>query len=210
MTGPDQRPAADRGHLRAASADREHVVAVLKAAFVQGRLDQDELDARVGQALASRTYADLAALTADIPAGPDDAGPTAAGPAGTPARTLGKATRRAGVCLLIAIALFEGSILADSFGLLFLASCALMAASGFFGYGIVDAWHERRSPGRLPPRPDRDGRGLDAWRSGRTGDDPELPGARTDPTRTDLRARRPGPARRHPPGRGWKPARSAC
>ena len=31
-------------------------------------LDNDELDARVGQAFASRTYAELAALTADIPA----------------------------------------------------------------------------------------------------------------------------------------------
>ena len=29
-----------------------------------------ELDARAGQAFAARTYADLAALTADIPAGP--------------------------------------------------------------------------------------------------------------------------------------------
>ena len=37
---------------------------MLKAAFVQGRLTKDELDARVGQTFASRTYADLAALTA--------------------------------------------------------------------------------------------------------------------------------------------------
>ena len=39
------------------------------AAFVQERLTKDEFDLRVGRALASRTYADLAALTADIPAG---------------------------------------------------------------------------------------------------------------------------------------------
>lgn len=36
---------------------------------MQGRLGKDELNARVGQALAARTYADLAALTADLPAG---------------------------------------------------------------------------------------------------------------------------------------------
>jgi len=42
---------------------------VLKAAFVQGRLSKDEFDLRVGQALASRTFADLAVLTADLPAG---------------------------------------------------------------------------------------------------------------------------------------------
>ena len=33
-----------------------------------GLLTKDEFDLRVGQALASRTYADLGALTADIPA----------------------------------------------------------------------------------------------------------------------------------------------
>jgi DNA-binding PadR family transcriptional regulator len=60
---------------RASDADREHVIDLLKAAFVQGRLTSDELDARVGQALASRSYAGLAALTADIPAGPAGARP---------------------------------------------------------------------------------------------------------------------------------------
>ena len=39
----------------------------LKAAFVHGRLDRDEFDLRVGQALESRTCAELAALTADLP-----------------------------------------------------------------------------------------------------------------------------------------------
>ena len=55
-----------RSRLRASHADREQVIEVLKAAFVQGRLDRDEFDLRVGRALASRTYADLAALTAGI------------------------------------------------------------------------------------------------------------------------------------------------
>jgi hypothetical protein len=58
-----------RGHMRASHADREQVIDLLKAAFVQGRLAKDEFDLRVGQALASRTVAELAALTADIPAG---------------------------------------------------------------------------------------------------------------------------------------------
>jgi hypothetical protein len=43
------------------------VIDALKAAFVQGLLAKDEFDLRVGQVLA--TYADLDALTADIPAG---------------------------------------------------------------------------------------------------------------------------------------------
>jgi Domain of unknown function (DUF1707) len=61
--------AAGRGHLRASHADREQVIDSLKAAFVQGRLTKDEFDARIGQALGSRTYAELATVTADIPDG---------------------------------------------------------------------------------------------------------------------------------------------
>jgi DUF1707 SHOCT-like domain len=60
---------ADRGLLRASHADRERVIDALKIAFVQGRLTKDEFDARVSQAFSSRTYAELAAVTDDIPAG---------------------------------------------------------------------------------------------------------------------------------------------
>ncbi len=70
--GPGDHGAADttgRGRLRASDADREHMIDTLKTAFVQGRLTKDELAMRAGQALASRTYAELAAITADIPAG---------------------------------------------------------------------------------------------------------------------------------------------
>src|SRR5689334_921049 len=42
---------------------------MLKAAFVQGRLTKDELDARAGHTFAARTYAELATITADLPAG---------------------------------------------------------------------------------------------------------------------------------------------
>jgi hypothetical protein len=51
---------------RASDADREQVIGVLKAAFVQGRLTKDELDARAGYALSARSHADLAALIADL------------------------------------------------------------------------------------------------------------------------------------------------
>ena len=61
-------PGAQAAGLRASRADRERVIDLLKAAFVQDRLDRDEFDARIGQALASRTYGELAAVTADIPA----------------------------------------------------------------------------------------------------------------------------------------------
>jgi hypothetical protein len=70
MVGPgDEIAASAKGHgpLRASQSDREQVISALKAAFVQGLLAKDEFDQRVGQVLA--TYADLDALTADIPAG---------------------------------------------------------------------------------------------------------------------------------------------
>jgi Domain of unknown function (DUF1707) len=59
--------AAGRGGFRASHADRDRVIDLLKAAFAHGRLTKDELDERLGQALAARTYAELAALTADLP-----------------------------------------------------------------------------------------------------------------------------------------------
>jgi hypothetical protein len=64
--GRDDGTADARRRLRTSQADREQAIDVLKAAFVQGRLTKDEFEARVGQVLASRTYADLGALTADI------------------------------------------------------------------------------------------------------------------------------------------------
>jgi DUF1707 SHOCT-like domain len=60
--------APGRGGLRASDADREQVIDALKAAFVQGHLSKDALEVRVGLALASRTYAELTAITAEIPA----------------------------------------------------------------------------------------------------------------------------------------------
>ena len=70
MIGPGDQSAAGAGrygYLRASHRDREQVVDLLKAAFVQGRLEKDEFDLRVGQVLASRTYAQLKAVTVDLP-----------------------------------------------------------------------------------------------------------------------------------------------
>jgi Domain of unknown function (DUF4190)/Domain of unknown function (DUF1707) len=59
--------------MLAAATDRERTIDVLKAAFGEGRLTKEEFDTRSGRVLAARTYADLAAIVADLPAGP--AGP---------------------------------------------------------------------------------------------------------------------------------------
>lgn len=64
------RQVSAHASMRASSADRERAVDVLKAGFAEGRLTQDEYNERMGQAYAARTYGELAALTADLPAGP--------------------------------------------------------------------------------------------------------------------------------------------
>ena len=54
-------------NLPTSHVGREQVLDTLKAAFVHGRLAKDEFDLRVGQVLAA--YAELDAVTADIPTG---------------------------------------------------------------------------------------------------------------------------------------------
>jgi len=56
--------------MRASDADRDRAIEALKVAFVQGRLDKHEFDARVGRVFVSRTYLELTAVTADIPPAP--------------------------------------------------------------------------------------------------------------------------------------------
>ena len=58
--------AAGGRHLRASDADRERMIDALKDAFVQGRLTRSELATRAGQALESKTCADLARASAGI------------------------------------------------------------------------------------------------------------------------------------------------
>jgi hypothetical protein len=103
MAGPGDEIAAGGGHLRAAHADREQVIGTLKAAFVHGMLDKDEFGQRLGQALASRTYADLAVVTADLPAGLADARPHRHAGRAKARQPMSKAAK-AGICAALAIA----------------------------------------------------------------------------------------------------------
>jgi hypothetical protein len=61
---------ADIPEMRASDADRDRVIDVLRGAVEDGRLTADEFEERVEAALASRTLGELAALTADLVAGP--------------------------------------------------------------------------------------------------------------------------------------------
>ena len=147
MTEPGDDLAAGAGgldRLRASRADREQVVGVLKAAFVQERLNRDEFGLRIGRALASRTYGDLAALTADIPPAP---------PAGEPIRkpekrsaaaplswaTLALAGMLAGLPLVP-----DGSPLAAAVLLVFCLSCTAVSTGWLV---LLHTWLDER-PGR--------------------------------------------------------------
>jgi hypothetical protein len=69
--GQSDLPATVAGEeLRASHADRDQVVELLGVAAGDGRLSPEELDDRLERALTARTYAELAALTADLPATP--------------------------------------------------------------------------------------------------------------------------------------------
>lgn len=216
ITGPDEGAAANRGHLRVAHTDRERVIDLLKAAFVQGRLTKDELDERAGHALTARTYAQLAALTDDIPAGAP-----AACPARLPAPQRHQPKRTHPVrntavgsvsCLTAGfVSFWYGASLDDHSTLAFLrvTLVALIVAIVILVYGIGTAVTARRSGGRLPPGP---GQALEEQRRGSTGEGPSAPApgigtaAGTDQTRADLRAHRSQP---RPRGQGVPAARGA-
>ena len=53
--------------MRASDAEREAVATQLRDHAAAGRLDPDELDERLTQALAARTQEELVPLTADLP-----------------------------------------------------------------------------------------------------------------------------------------------
>ena len=94
--------AAGRGRPRVSHADREQVIGTLKAAFAHGMLAKDEFDLRVSQAFASQTDAELAAVTADLPAEPTAAQPP------RPARMQDRIMQRPGRMMVVATALYAG------------------------------------------------------------------------------------------------------
>jgi hypothetical protein len=152
-TGPadDKAAAVARGRLRASHADREHVIGTLKAAFVQGRLTKDELDLRIGQTFAARTYAELARLTVDIPAAliaasaPHKAARSSARLPMSNAAKSGISVAIALVTLVLAAYLTDGQAL---FVFVPFYSVALLVALA----QVLDSRHQKRSRGQLPPR----------------------------------------------------------
>ena len=140
--------AAGRSRLRASHADREHVIGTLKAAFVDGRVTKDEFEARVGQVFASRTYAQLAAVTADIPAGQiaDQSPGNPARAAGRPAMSHAAKARR---CVVIALAMMTVATFAPGGPALLLFTPLCLTALMVAAAQILAAQQEKRSRGQL-------------------------------------------------------------
>ena len=146
----DQMAVAATGpsRLRASHADREHVIDMLKAAFVHGRVTKDEFDARVGQTFASRTYAELAAVTADIPAVQ-----IADQPPGGPARAQGRPamshSAKARRCVVIALVMMTVATFAPGGPALLLFAPLCLTALMVAAAQILASQHEKRSRGQL-------------------------------------------------------------
>jgi hypothetical protein len=166
VSGPEGETAARRGRLRASHADRNRVVDVLKAAFIEGRLTKDELDARLGQTLAARTYAELAALTADIPPGTKLAPQPRPDRAPAPQSTHWAAHRavKSGAAaiggIIVAVWLTTAVVGQPMVGMILAVFIVILAglASALVGSMVgaalmLERRRQRRSGGRYPTRP---------------------------------------------------------
>jgi hypothetical protein len=157
------------------------VIDMLKAAFVQGRLARDEFGLRVGQAVASQTYADLAALTADIPAGLTGAQPPepAREPADKQAVTAVACVSAAWTGIWVPLVIVDGiPSLANLVLVVVLISVVPVSLAGFLLY---HAWVDKRA-GRPSSRGLPPGAGGEApWRQAPADPAGQLPPVNRDP-----------------------------
>jgi hypothetical protein len=144
-TGPGDGTAASAGggerldvsHVVA----REQVSRILTAAWAQGRLTEEERDARAAQVPASRCRADLATLIADLPAGLATRPPQAS-------------DVRMGVCVSIAAAAVLAAIVLTTpdnmlaFMAFLFAATTLIVTSVITVGLMLDRRHQKRSGGR--------------------------------------------------------------
>jgi hypothetical protein len=200
--------AGRHSHLRASHADREQVIDMLKAAFVQGRLARDEFGLRVGQALASQTYADLAALTAGIPAGLTGAQPPepAREPADKQAVTAVACVSAAWTGIWVPLVMVDGiPSLAILVLVVVLISVVPVSLTGFLLYHAwIDNRAGRQSSRGLPPGAG----GETPWRLAPADSPGQLPPVSRDRGQAAEAApiRRPRPALPSwPPPHRWRP-----
>jgi Domain of unknown function (DUF1707) len=189
--GREDDTAGTAGGLRASRADREQVIEVLKVAFVQERLAKDEFDLRVGHALASRTYADLHVLTADIPGGVARAQPPAER-ARQPGKGLAPKTvaRVTGVGAGASMAFVAVELLVSSapagLGVILVGMTGILVAGLLAALLTFLSWAVQRSGGRAAQGPPP---GPDVQASLRPAPERQPPATRRGPRRTAEAAR---------------------
>jgi Domain of unknown function (DUF1707) len=211
--GREDGTAGALGQLRTSHADREQAIGVLKAAFVQGRLTKDEFDLRVGQVFASRTYADLEVLTADIP---DAVTQPPAEHASEPGRALSfKTAARVGAVGAGPGMASAAAVLVQTSGVPAVVGVLLVGLTGLFVTGLLTAllivlsWVLRRSQRGAAQGPPSGPAGPASRRQVPTR---QLPPARHDPRQVAEAARRRLPRVRVSPvqGRGGVLAVNSC
>lgn len=160
MTEPGNEMAAGAEDYGQLLIYRERVTRTLRAALVQGRLTEDEYDERIGRASASRSRAELAALTADLPVGRMDA----------PIRPPRAGDAWIGVSVIIAAASVVVAVLLtnlDNGGafLAFIMAAVTLLVAPIVTVGVlIDVRHQKRSGGQLPPLPVPDTRSTPSQR----------------------------------------------
>jgi len=203
--GREDGTAGALGQLRTSHADREQAIDVLKAAFVQGRLTKDEFDLRVGRVFASRTYADLGALTADIPGWVTSDQPPAED-VREPGRVLSfKTAARVGAVGAGPGTASAAVVMMQSSGVPAVAGVLLVGLTGLLMAGLLAAllmflsWVVRRSQRGPAQGPPSGPAGLAAERQASAR---QLPSARHDPRHMAEAARSRLPRMRVSPVRG--------
>jgi hypothetical protein len=122
--------AAAPGHLRASHADRERVIGMLEAAFAAGLITKDQFHLGASRALASRTYADLAAAAAGRGAEPSVAQPPTQPPTPPPSRPGNAAA--CGACGLVLTAFLTILIMPSGTTIGVVAVTALVVYASFW------------------------------------------------------------------------------
>jgi hypothetical protein len=212
VTGPGDElaaAAAGRGYLRVSHAEREQVIGTLKVAFVRGWLAKDEFDLRVSQAFASLTYAELAAVTAGLPAEPAAAqqpGPARAEggqPVLRPGRVMAAATGLyAGVQAFVFLSPWPAGTENDparaKIALFLLSNPVYVLVLLICVVFLIAGWRQRRSSGPPPRRPAPGAGSQASWYPPSAGPGGELPpaGRGHQHTAEAERSRPPRPPRR--------------
>ncbi len=206
MTTADQQ----HEHLQRLASElskRQFTARLVRSGNTHHSSSRIRLDDRVGQALAARTYAELATVTADIPAGPVQA-PRSRRAARSPVNKEAVKWGLAATGAMIPPAMFVTAAIGELTPLAFLAFPLLfiemIVAIIFVTITLARQRKDRShtSGGQLSARPGQPDRIAESGRHRSTRQKPSPHPTRTEQTRADLPVRRSRQHRPHHNGQG--------